>query len=408
MLERIHYTTSTTVILLRNRIFFTVIIDFVYKICNNAKKGVKRMLKKFTVKNFKSFKSELVLDFSQSNYEYNANAVKNGIINTGIIYGHNGCGKSNLGLAIFDLVMHLTDKQKMFEKYQAYLNLNSDENCAFFEYVFYFLGKELVYSYTKVDPQVLLTEKLVIDGEIVVEYDFINDEGYSKLDGTQTLKINSPDSKLSKLKFIKNNAYLADNDINNAFTMFMDYVDRMLLFFSLDGNGYQGFSLGTDNLDESIIKSGKLKDFEKFLHRAEINEKLISQNINGREVIMFDYKNGTVPFSVAASRGTSSLELFYYWYIKMSQASFVFIDEFDAFYHFELSELIVKELLNLDNIQLLLTTHNTDLLSNDLLRPDCYFKLEGGRINSLSNLTRKELRKAHNIQKMYKAGAFNE
>jgi len=92
----------------------------------------------------------------------------------------------------------------------------------------------------------------------------------------------------------------------------------------------------------------------------------------------------------------------------MKKASFVFIDEFDAFYHFELSEAIVKLIKSLKNTQIILTTHNTDLLSNDLLRPDCYFFLKEGKINSLNNLTDKDIRKAHNMQKMYKAGSFNE
>ena len=29
-----------------------------------------------------------------------------------LIYGHNGVGKSNLGLAIFDIIGHLTDKNE--------------------------------------------------------------------------------------------------------------------------------------------------------------------------------------------------------------------------------------------------------------------------------------------------------
>ena len=49
-------------------------------------------------------------------------------------------------------------------------------------------------------------------------------------------------------------------------------------------------------------------------------------------------------FFKIASTGTRSLALFYYWYICMEKASFVFIDEFDAFYHFELSESVQKRL----------------------------------------------------------------
>ena len=46
-------------------------------------------------------------------------------------------------------------------------------------------------------------------------------------------------------------------------------------------------------------------------------------------------------------------------------------------------------------------------MSNDLLRPDGYFLLENNSIKAIADLTDKELRQAHNLQKMYKAGAFN-
>ena len=119
------------------------------------------------------------------------------------------------------------------------------------------------------------------------------------------------------------------------------------------------------------------------------------------------YGNAEASFYRVASRGTKSLALFFYWYIVMEKASLVFIDEFDAFYHFELSENIVKMLNKFENVQIILTTHNTDLLSNDLLRPDCFFWLHDEKISSLADLTEKEIRKAHNLQKMFKAGAFN-
>lgn len=91
----------------------------------------------------------------------------------------------------------------------------------------------------------------------------------------------------------------------------------------------------------------------------------------------------------------------------MREASFVYIDEFDAFYHFELAKNIIKRLYEIEHVQIFTTTHNTDLMSNDLLRPDCYFILENNKITSLAGATDKELRKAHNLQKMYKAGAFD-
>ena len=68
----------------------------------------------------------------------------------------------------------------------------------------------------------------------------------------------------------------------------------------------------------------------------------------------------------------------------------------------------MKKVIELQNVQAIVTSHNTDLLSAGLLRPDCIFKLEENKIKSFSELTEKALREAHNLQKMYKAGAFND
>ena len=99
--------------------------------------------------------------------------------------------------------------------------------------------------------------------------------------------------------------------------------------------------------------------------------------------------------------------LFYCWCLEImkSNVSLVFIDEFDAFYHHELSKLVVKKLKE-SGVQFMLTTHNTSIMSNDLMRPDCYFLMNRNKILPLSKCTEKELREAHNIEKIYKAGAF--
>ncbi|MFR7749472.1 MAG: hypothetical protein ACLU1W_01220 [Collinsella sp.] len=67
----------------------------------------------------------------------------------------------------------------------------------------------------------------------------------------------------------------------------------------------------------------------------------------------------------------------------------------------------MEMLRDLEGVQVFITTHNTDLLTNDLMRPDVYFILKEGEIRSLEKLTPKELRLAHNLQKMFKAGAFD-
>ena len=89
----------------------------------------------------------------------------------------------------------------------------------------------------------------------------------------------------------------------------------------------------------------------------------------------------------------------------MNEATFVFIDEFDAFYHFELSYEVCKRLFAL-NCQVFTSSHNTYLMTNDLLRPDCNFILKDNKIKALCDCTPKELRFAHNIEKIYRGNGF--
>ena len=255
-----------------------------------------------------------------------------------------------------------------------------------------------------------MNERVTIDGQTVLDFDYGTNDGSSRLKGSENLNLSAiKNDQISRVKYIIGTALLEDNSENQVFLQFASWVNHMLLFYSLDNRGYEGFSAGSEKLAKGIIERGKLNDFEKFLGENGIKYKLVERKDGmGEPQIYCQMPYGEVDFFSIASTGTSSLALFYYWYIQMEQASFVFIDEFDAFYHFELAESLVKLLRKLGNTQILLTTHNTDLMSNDLLRPDCYFLIDDSRIVSLTDSTEKELRKAHNLQKMYKAGAFNE
>ena len=98
---------------------------------------------------------------------------------------------------------------------------------------------------------------------------------------------------------------------------------------------------------------------------------------------------------------------FFYWYKHIKGISFLFIDEFDAFYHYELAENIVKLLRDKIPVQAILTSHNTSLMANRLMRPDCYFILTENKIVSLSKVTDRELRQGHNLEKLYMNGEFD-
>lgn len=369
------------------------------------------MLRKFRVSNFKGFGENFEFDFTKVNgYEFNKECVRNGIVNAALVYGHNGVGKSNLGLAIFDLVAHLTDKNVDESFYIPYLNATSLNKYASFYYEFQIDDHLVTYQYDKTELRTAINEQLFINGKLIAGIDrTVNDNAEINLLGAETLLRELTNKRLSLIKYIKFNSQLADNVENNVFLKFYSFVENMLFFRSLDKTQYLGFETGIRSIQEDIIERGNLKDFEAFLNRAGIECVLNSSKEFDKVEIVFDFNGKFIPFIEIASTGTLSLGVFYYWFQRLredNQVRFVFIDEFDAFYHHSLSAIIVEELKK-TGVQFVLTTHNTSIITNDLLRPDCYFLMDKHEIRSLSNRTSKELREAHNIEKMYKAGSFN-
>ena len=230
------------------------------------------VLKKFSVENFKGFKDKITFDIgSPSNYSFHSEIVENGCVTKGIIYGINSCGKSNLGLAIMDIITHLTEKQKLLQSYDFYINMSGRKSFAEFEYIFTFDGHEVVYKYKKTDVNTLQEECFFIDGKEVIYYDFIKKEGFTLLEGSDTLNaFIKNESPISRVKYVNSNSILVDNTENKIFKQFIDFVERMLLFYSLDSRGYEGFMNGTEGIAEGIVNSGKVEDFQAFLKENDI------------------------------------------------------------------------------------------------------------------------------------------
>lgn len=370
------------------------------------------MLTKFTVSNFKSFNTEFIFDLQDTNgYEFNKECIKNGTVNNALVYGHNGVGKSNLGLAIFDIIGHLTDKETNESEYSNYLNALNSSETANFCFEFLFDTNKVVYEYKKINYRTIVSERFSINENELAYIDRkISNEAKIKFKGTENLKNELENSKLSLIKYIRNNSVLDKNLDNEILLNFFIFIESMLFFRSLEKNMYLGIlDVGTKNLGQDIIERENVLEFQSFLNKAGIDCMLTVVNELEKDILAFDFGGKTIPFFKIASQGTKALTLFYFWLQRIREASkvsFLFIDEFDAFYHHELSALIVEELKK-TGVQFVLTTHNTSIITNDLLRPDCYFLMNKQQIRSLSKSTSKELREAHNIEKMYKAGSFN-
>lgn len=366
------------------------------------------MLTRFAVKNYRGFADQIVWDLSNpSGYDFNKFAIKDGVVKNGIIYGPNGSGKSNFGLAIFDIANHLSHKWKKPDYYLNFACAEKHQQPVEFEYTFSFDGHVLQYDYSKVAVElkgVILDECLSVDGKWLIE------KSDSRLKIAPEFGLT--DSAIDNLKDGANNISIVNFLLgsvplpkDHVLLMLRDFVENMLFFRSLDNREFIGLKEGGSNIEEYIVKNDLTGDFAAYLKEVSNQDYTFAVPSRGDNVLYCLIGGVKIPFMLVASTGTRNLELQYYWLKEMGNASFVFIDEFDAFYHHELSYKISKILFKGD-CQVFMTTHDTFLLTNDLLRPDCFFILNNRKINALCDLTEKELRFGHNLEKLYRGGTF--
>ncbi len=376
------------------------------------------MLRRFEVKNFKNFNDWYSFDLSDvKDYQFNPECVDNNIVSKALIYGPNGCGKTNLGRAIFDIKTHLTDDKTNENYLSNYLHAGSKSELAEFKFIFQFGSDILEYSYGKKSVDKLIYETLSINEKVVISLDRRKTNiATVNLPGAENLNRDMTDADISVVKYVKNNTVLTDNASKTIFEIFFLFVQMMILERTI--NSHNEIATNESSVSKFILKDkDRLFDFEKFLNEAGVKCKLTTLNKGGEKILAFDFNEEKIDFCSIASTGTLSLTELYIGVIFLQQMieacrnehsllPFIFVDEFDAFYHHNVSKLIVKQLRGL-KCQSILTTHNTSVMSNDLLRPDCYFFMSETNIKPMHRFTDKDLRKAHNIEKFYRTGACN-
>lgn len=376
------------------------------------------MLTKFSVENYKSFNKKISIDLTDSHdYDFNKDAINDkGIIKDAIIFGENGCGKSNFAFALFDIVQTLTDKN--IDARQAdivsFLNFDSNKKFATFNYEFLFDNKKIEYQYRKTDPMNVIFEELKVDDQII----FSCDLKHKKFNVFNVDKIGFRSFNYENyhfdISFIKYMLSYASHDKNSIIKFISEFANKMLYFRSLQENSYIGIKTGVELVIPWVIKNNYIKEFEDFLNDVgNLNVKLDVINTNNilpqQTLVMVNEDNTkALNFDVVKSSGTNAMLLLFYWYKQLNNVSLLFIDEFDAFYHFALSKRIIEIFKRMKNIQVILTSHNTYISSNDILRPDCYFTIDKGNLKSYIQRTSRELREGHNLEKLLRSGEFNE
>ena len=362
------------------------------------------MIKKFSVSGFKNFRGKITMNFDDvKSYPFNQELVTDGIINIAVIYGKNAIGKSNFGLALFDIFANFMPSYA-FSQDEYYSNYD-DTRTPWFEYEFSFGNDHIVYRYEKGFWQEMISEYLELNSEVLMSYD-VTKEGFDfsglvELSPTINLESWKDLERAPILSYFMNNSVLKKT---HPLVQMKDFVINMIMFRGHDERVFIGRrrKIYRDFIFDHI------NEFNSLLKDAEVNIKVrVLEEPDGKKRLYFDTKV-PIPFFDVASNGTKALYNFFYWYKTVQKMSLMYIDEFDAFYHFELAETILNLLKKLSQCQKIVTSHNTNLLTNRIMRPDCYFILTRDRLVSVANATERELKEGHNLEKLYKNGEFDE
>lgn len=381
------------------------------------------MLKKFTLKNYKNFKDEISIDFENTaGYQFSTDCITDGTISKMLVYGRNATGKTNLGKALIDICTTMFGGRHYADT-GVFLNADSIDEAASFSYEFRFENRELVYRYARFSNQELRDEELIIDQKTIFSCDFEN----NKLDFKNLKYINAEtanidrylqsvdlgddeeleEPKLPFLRWLISNVALSNDSI---LIKLANYARRMLMITA--GSVMLKFPGRLNNTFYELLEdSNRLKDLEDFLNEMGIECKLVLQKLpDGQRELYFKHEK-LVPFYETASSGTLALVDLYRRLIPRNWApSFIYLDEFDAFYHYEMSEKVINFFKRrYPRCQIIMTSHNTNLMTNRLMRPDCLFVLSSaGTLTAFCNATERELREGHNLEKMYISGEFEK
>lgn len=357
------------------------------------------MLKKFTVSNFKNFKDEISLDFSKiGEYSFNMDS-----LSMRLIYGRNATGKTNFGRALLDIKILLYGMQSS--------GLINEDGAAKFKYEFKFGNDEVVYKYSRFSNTELCDEELYINGEAIIKCDFKNSkfdfQGLSII-SAETVNTNRYVNKdemdneyvLPFLRWLINNTAFSDDSV---LIQLFEYVRKMDMI-----------TVGHDllysnrNFFENLKNPAYLHNFEDFLNLMGIECKLVLQELPDGQVELYFSQNKLVPFYSTASSGTLALTSLYQKIV--SNLSLIYLDDFAAFYHYEMAEKLICYFKDkYPECQFIMTSHNTNLMTNKIMRPDCLFILSSeGTLTALCDATERELREGHNLEKMYISGEFEK
>lgn len=379
-------------------------------------------IQEFSFGNFKSFKDIQTLNLSAAkitskNKEIDLNNIIRGkniddisFLKSKAIYGANASGKSNIIKAFVTFIRIIRTSIKdenildLIDPFR--LSTETENQPSFFQIIFWHKNVKYRYGF-ELDDKNISAEWLygkpgdrelpffIRDNQKIIELDKTN---YSE--GDKLMSLLEDDSDDNEI-FRNNSLFLSTLATFGFGKLSKQLIDSLASILIINGLGHQGMyqyagdslkddkkkkyildflkygdigiedvnaiEISSDDLPEDIDEDIR-RDFDKKKKRKLLisTRKKYDENLNSSDTESFSFR-------MHESEGTQKLfELSPFIYEALKNKRPIIIDEFDARFH----PLLTKRILELFNskenkgAQLIFTTHDTNLLSSDLLRRD--------------------------------------
>lgn len=380
-------------------------------------------IQEFSFGNFKSFKDIQTLNLSTAKIKSkhkeidlkNVIAGKNSadvsFLKSKAIYGANASGKSNIikaFVAFIRIVKTSVKDEKILHLVDSFrLSTETENQPSFFQIIFWYKNTKYRYGF-ELDDENITAEWLygkpkdrelpffIRDNQEIIELDKTN---YSEGDKLMTL-LKDDESDDNEI-FRSNSLFLSTLATFGFGKLSKQLIDSFSSIIIISGLGHQGmYKFAGDALSDDIKKK-YIIDFLKYgdigiedVNAIEISSDDLPDDIDDDIRKNFDNKKkrkllvstrkkydenlisvDTESFSFGnhESEGTQKLfELSPFIFEALKNKRPIIIDEFDARFHPLLTKKILQLFNSDENIssQLIFTTHDTNLLSSDLLRRD--------------------------------------
>lgn len=368
------------------------------------------MLTKMYLTNFLSFRDRTEFDFTASKYSIlsESNVSENNVLKGALVIGANASGKSNALEGIEFLIRLIKGDGVSFGAYRCFF-AKTPITCV--EYEFVFSGKKVSYVISYNINEKKLSEHLSIDEQDILMRN--GELGKLRIGQTYTVEGNLDSETLFLRTASFNTGRFPQEPILHEL---MEYLFNSYFIDGYNQAAHFGKSVMKYAEENGVDKlNAYLKDFNYDFYveygSESQGEGLKIQLGSGQKSIFF--KRNSYPIPTMFYRESQGNQIFADLLPQIinviEQPGMLIIDEFGNSLHNKLAEKIVRFFMEKSKYsQLFITSHDTNLISNSVFRPDqisliTFENFNGSQVKRISQFKPRE---AQNLEKMYLGGMF--